>query len=79
VDEYLSECYAEAYDEKLDYYVDKAMSAASNTFAELAEDAKDEADMLLRQIEELETIVKKVLKLFKSLPLNEIRIDNTKK
>ena len=23
VDEYLSECYAEAYDEKLDYYVDK--------------------------------------------------------
>ena len=54
VDEYLSECYAEAYDEKLDYYVDKAIaSAASNAFAELAEEAKDEADMLLRQIEEL--------------------------
>ncbi|MFQ9514306.1 MAG: hypothetical protein ACLRZ9_00615 [Eubacterium sp.] len=52
VDEYLSECYAEAYDEKLDYYIDKAMSAASNAFAELAEEAKDEADMLLRQIEE---------------------------
>ena len=79
VDEYLSECYAEAYDEKLDYYVDKAMSAASNAFAELAEDAKDEADMLLRQIEELETLAKKVLKLFKSLPLNDIRIDNTMK
>ena len=79
VDEYLSECYAEAYDEKLDYYVDKAMSAASNAFAELAEEAKDEADMLLRQIEELETLAKKVLKLFKSLPLNDIRIDNTKK
>ena len=78
-DEYLSECYAEAYDEKLDYYVDKAMSAASNAFAELAEEAKDEADMLLRQIEELETLAKKVLKLFKSLPLNDIRIDNTKK
>ena len=78
VDEYLSECYAEAYDEKLDY-VDKAMSAASNAFAELAEDAKDEADMLLRQIEELETLAKKVLKLFKSLPLNDIRIDNTMK
>ena len=59
VDEYLSECYAEAYDEKLDYYVDKAMSAASNAFAELAEEAKDEADMLLRQIEELETLAKK--------------------
>ena len=64
---------------KLDYYVDKAMSAASNAFAELAEEAKDEADMLLRQIEELETLAKKVLKLFKSLPLNDIRIDNTKK
>ena len=60
-------------------YVDKAMSAASNAFAELAEEAKDEADMLLRQIEELETLAKKVLKLFKSLPLNDIRIDNTKK
>ena len=68
-----------AYDEKLDYYVDKAMSAASNAFAELAEEAKDEADMLLRQIEELETLAKKVMKLFKSLPLNDIRIDNTKK
>lgn len=79
VDEYLSECYAEAYDEKLDYYVDKAMSAASNAFAELAEEAKDEVDMLLRQIEALETLAKKVLKLFKSLPLNDIRIDNTKK
>jgi cell division septum initiation protein DivIVA len=79
VDEYLSECYAEAYDEKLDYYVDKAMSAASNAFAELAEDAKDEADMLLKRIEELETLAKKVLKLFKSLPLNDIRIDNTMK
>lgn len=59
------------------------MSAASNAFAELAEEAKDEAkdeaDMLLRQIEELETLAKKVLKLFKSLPLNDIRIDNTKK
>ena len=79
VDEYFSECYAEAYDEKLDYYVDKTMSAASNTFAELAEDTKDETCMLLRQIEELEILMKKVLKLFKSLPLNEIRIDNTKK
>ena len=79
MDEYLSECYAEAYDEKLDYYVDKAMSAASNAFSELAEDAKDEADMLLRQIEELGTLAKKVLKLFKSLPLNDIRIDNTMK
>ena len=68
-----------AYDEKLDYYVDKAMSAASNAFAELAEDAKDEADMLLKRIEELETLAKKVLKLFKSLPLNDIRIDNTMK
>ena len=55
------------------------MSAASNTFAELAEDTKDETGMLLRQIEELEILMKKVLKLFKSLPLNEIRIDNTKK
>lgn len=55
------------------------MSAASNAFAELAEEAKDEADMLLRQIEELETLAKKVLKLFKSLPLNDIRIDNTMK
>ncbi len=79
VDEYLSECYAEAYDERLDYYVDKAMSAASNTFAELAEEAKDEADMLLGLIEELETIAKRVLKLFKSLPLDDIRIDNTQK
>lgn len=35
--------------------------------------------MLLRQIEELETLAKKVLKLLKSLPLNDIRIDNTKK
>lgn len=79
VDEYLSECYAEAYDEKLDYYVDKAMSAAAAVFADLAEDANDEADMLLGQIWKLETLAKKMLKLFKSLPLNEIRIDNTKK
>lgn len=79
VDEYLSECYAEAYDEKLDYYVDKAMSAAAAVFVDLAEDANDEADMLLGQIWKLETLAKKVLKLFKSLPLNEIRIDNTKK
>lgn len=79
VDEYLCEYYAEAYDENLDYYVDKAMSAASNAFAQLAEDAKEEADMLLEQIEELETLAKKVLKLFKALPLNDIKIDNTKK
>lgn len=79
VDEYLSECYAEAYAEKLDYYVDKAMSAAAAVFVDLAEDANDEADMLLGQIWKLETLAKKVLKLFKSLPLNEIRIDNTKK
>ena len=79
VDEYLSECYADAYDEKLDYYVDKAMSAAAAVFVDLAEDANDEADMLLGQIWKLETLAKKVLKLFKSLPLNEIRIDNTKK
>ena len=79
VDEYLSECYAEAYDENLDYYVDKAMSAAAAAFAEFAENAKDEADVLLRQIGELETLAKKVLRLFKSLPLNEIRIDNTKR
>lgn len=72
-------CYAEAYDEKLDYYVDKAMRAASNTFAELVEEAKDEADMLLGLIEELETIAKRVLKLFKSLLLDDIRIDNTQK
>ena len=79
VDEYLSECYAEAYDEKLDYYVDKAMSAAAAVFVDLAAAANDEADMLLGQIWKLETLAKKVLKLFKSLPLNEIRIDNTKK
>lgn len=79
VDKYLSECYAETYDEKLDYYVDKAMSAAAAVFVDLAEDANDEADMLLGQIWKLETLAKKVLKLFKSLPLNEIRIDNTKK
>ena len=63
VDEYLSECYAEAYDENLDYYVDKAMSAAAAAFAEFAENAKDEADVLLRQIGELETLAKKVLRL----------------
>ena len=55
------------------------MSAAAAAFAGLAENAKDEADMLLRQIGELETLAKKVLRLFKSLPLNEIRIDNTKR
>ena len=55
------------------------MSAAAAVFADLAEDANDEADMLLGQIWKLETLAKKVLKLFKSLPLNEIRIDNTKK
>ncbi|MFR3949064.1 MAG: hypothetical protein ACLTZM_19610 [Ruminococcus sp.] len=51
MDEYINDHYADAYDENLEYYVDKAMSAASNAFAELAEEAKDEADMLLRQIE----------------------------
>ena len=62
VDEHLSECYAEDYDEKLGYYVDKAMSEASNAFTELSEEAEDEADMLLRQNEELDTLAKKVLK-----------------
>lgn len=78
VNEYLDKYYDEAYDEKLDYYVYEGISVASDVFAELAENAKDEVDMLLRQIEELNTLAKKVLKLFKSLPLNYIRIDNTK-
>lgn len=79
IDDYLYECYAEAYDENLDYYVDKAMSAANNVFAELAEEARGDADLLLGQIEKLEDLGKKVLKLFKKLPLNDIKIDNTKK
>lgn len=61
VDEYLCEYYAEAYDKNLDYYIDKAMSAADNTFAKLEDDVKEEADMLLEQIEELGTLAKKCL------------------
>lgn len=79
VDEYLNEYYAEAYDENLDYYVEKAMDEASEIFAELAEDAKEEVDLLLEQIDRMETLAKEVLKYFKALPLNEIRIDNTKR
>lgn len=59
VDEYLYGCYAEAYDENLDYYVDKAISAANDVFAYLAEEAKEEVDLLLIQIEKLENLAKR--------------------
>ena len=54
-------------------------TGANEAFAELAEDAKDEADNLLEEIKNLGEISKTVLMLFKRLPLEKIKIDNTKK
>ena len=79
IDEYINEHYADAYDENLEYYVDKAMDIANETFAELANDAQEEADDLLEEIKNLGEVSKKVLILFKKLPLEKIKIDNTRK
>jgi hypothetical protein len=76
VDEYLQEC-PDAYDENLDHYIEKAMSSASNVFAELAEDCKEDADDLLEQLEDIGKVAKEVMKRFDKLPLKEIVIDNT--
>ena len=77
IDEYINDHYADAYDENLEYYVDKAMDIANETFAELANDAQEEADDLLEEIKNLGEVSKKVLILFKKLPLEKIKIDNT--
>ena len=79
VDEYINQHYADAYDENLEYYIEHAIDIANEAFAELAEDAKDEADNLLEEIKNLGEISKTVLMLFKRLPLEKIKIDNTKK
>lgn len=79
VDEYINQNYADAYDENLEYYIEHAIDIANEAFAELAEDAKDEADNLLEEIKNLGEISKIVLMLFKRLPLEKIKIDNTKK
>ena len=77
IDEYINDHYADAYDENLEYYVDKAMDIANEIFAELANDAQEEADYLLEEIKNLGEVSKKVLILFKKLPLEKIKIDNT--
>ena len=77
--EYINQNYADAYDENLEYYIEHAIDIANEAFAELAEDAKDEADNLLEEIKNLGEISKTVLMLFKRLPLEKIKIDNTKK
>lgn len=79
IDEYIYEHYADAYDENLEYYVDKAMEIANESFEELANDAREEADNLLEKIRNLGEVAKKVLILFKKLPLEKIKIDNTRK
>ena len=79
IDEYINDHYADAYDENLEYYVEKAMYIASDTFAELAEGAQEEADDLLEEIKKLGEVSKNVLILFKKLPLEKIKIDNTRK
>lgn len=54
------------------------MYIASDTFAELAEGAQEEADDLLEE-KKLGEVSKNVLILFKKLPLEKIKIDNTRK
>lgn len=79
IDEYINNHYTDAYDENLEYYVEKAMNIASDTFAELAKGAQEEADYLLEEIKKLGEVSKNVLILFKKLPLEKIKIDNTRK
>lgn len=79
IDEYINNHYTDAYDENLEYYVEKTMNIANDTFAELANDAKEEADDVLEKIKKLEEVSKKVLILFKKLPLEKIKINNTRK
>lgn len=76
VEEYLYDC-PDAYDEKLDYYVEKAMSSASSAFGELAENAREDADILLKQLDKMRELAKEIMKRFDELPLDDIRIDNT--
>lgn len=55
------------------------MDMSNETFSRLAEEAKEEADDLLKQIKNLGALSRTVIRLFEKLPLEKIKIDNTGK
>ncbi|WP_291654058.1 phospholipase D-like domain-containing protein [Clostridium sp.] len=77
INEYLDDNASEAYDENLDYYVEKGMDIADEVFEELAERAKEDADKLLKELVAMKDISKLVVNKFNEIPENLIKIDNT--
>ena len=77
IDEYINNNSAEAYDENLECYIEKAMDIANEAFEELAEQVKDDADELLEKLECMKEISKLVFSRFNDIPQNIIKIDNT--
>lgn len=70
---------AEAYDEYLEGYVQKAMDSANEEFKDLCQDAKDELDDMLKIIDDYLDLSKKGLEEFEELEFRKINddIDNT--
>lgn len=77
IDNYLNNNSGEAYDENLEYYVEKGMSIADEAFEELAEKVKDDVDDLLQQLCAIKNISRLVVNRFNEIPKNKIKIDNT--
>lgn len=77
IDEYINNNSAEAYDENLEYYIEKAMDIADEAFEELARQAKNDADELLEKLECMKDISKLVFSRFNDVSQNIIKIDNT--
>lgn len=77
IDEYINNNSAEAYDENLEYYIEKGMNIADEAFEELAEEVKGDANELLRELESMKNISRLVLNRFNEIPQNMIKIDNT--
>ena len=44
---------------------------------QLAENAREDADILLKQLDKMRELAKEIMKRFDELPLDDIRIDNT--
>lgn len=77
INKYLDDNASEAYDENLDYYVEKGIDIADELFEKLAERAKDDADKLLKELGVMKDISKLVVNKFNEIPENLIKIDNT--
>lgn len=76
IDEYINNS-ADAYDEKLDYYIEEAIDIANEAFRELSEKVKCDVDELLEKLECMKEISQLVFNRFNDIPQNIIKIDNT--